>query len=178
VSHVLQWNTNAPDFSASSNSFWLNVTVWLWSFGQTISKSMRSLMSLPLTGQSSACDCSNSSVYPHGSACLFPSDPTAILSIRRSRSIMRLVIALLFLVLHAVGQSVEALPKTVEVSLVCTNGRPGLHESGAWRGYVTAKHHRPPSVPSTTALPRRRVVLPGVSWLRWECPPNGCMNRV
>jgi hypothetical protein len=58
VSHVLQWNINAPDFSASSNSFWLNVTVWSWSFGQTISKSMRSLMSLLLPGHSSN-NCSN-----------------------------------------------------------------------------------------------------------------------
>jgi len=46
VSHVLQWNTNAPDFSVSSNSSCLNVTVWLWSFGQTISKSIRSLKCL------------------------------------------------------------------------------------------------------------------------------------
>src|ERR1700693_1196544 len=54
ASHVLQWNTNAPDFNVSSNSFWLNVIVWLWSFGQTISKSTRSLMSLLLLGQSAA----------------------------------------------------------------------------------------------------------------------------
>jgi len=33
VSHVLQWNTSAPDFSSASNSSRLNVTVWLWSFG-------------------------------------------------------------------------------------------------------------------------------------------------
>src|ERR1700730_16594742 len=48
VSHVLQWNTNAPDFNASSNSSWLNGTVWSWSFGHTISNSLRSLMSLLL----------------------------------------------------------------------------------------------------------------------------------
>ena len=47
VSHVLQWNTSVPDFRAASNSCWLNVTVWLWSFGQTISKSMRSLIMPP-----------------------------------------------------------------------------------------------------------------------------------
>jgi hypothetical protein len=47
VSHVLQWKTNVPDFNASSNSSWLNVTVWLWSFGQTISKSMRLLTESP-----------------------------------------------------------------------------------------------------------------------------------
>ncbi len=38
VSQVLQWNTSAPDFKVSSNSSRLNVTVWLWSFGQTISE--------------------------------------------------------------------------------------------------------------------------------------------
>lgn len=48
MSQVLQWNTNAPFFSVSSNSSSLNVTVWLWSFGQTISKSFRSLISLVL----------------------------------------------------------------------------------------------------------------------------------
>jgi hypothetical protein len=47
VSHVLQWKTNAPDFSASSNPSWVNVTVWLWSFGQTISKSIRLLTESP-----------------------------------------------------------------------------------------------------------------------------------
>jgi hypothetical protein len=46
-SHVLQWNTNAPDFNASSNSSWLNATVWLWLFGQTISNSNRSLIRSP-----------------------------------------------------------------------------------------------------------------------------------
>ena len=46
-SHVLQWNTNAPDFNASSNSSWLNATVWLWLFGQTISNSNRSLINPP-----------------------------------------------------------------------------------------------------------------------------------
>jgi hypothetical protein len=54
-------------------------------------------------------------------------------------------------------------------ALVCTNGRPGLHESGARRGYVKAKHRRPPSVPSTTALPVDGWSYRGVSWLRWEC---------
>src|ERR1700728_3348608 len=51
VSHVLQWNTSAPDFSSASNSSWLNLTVWSWSFGQTISNFIRSLMSLPSRGQ-------------------------------------------------------------------------------------------------------------------------------
>ena len=50
--HVLQWKTSVPDFSAFSNCSWLNVTVWSWSFGQTISKSMRSLMKLLLPRQS------------------------------------------------------------------------------------------------------------------------------
>jgi hypothetical protein len=48
VSHVLQWNTSAPDFSSASNSSLVNVTVCSWSFGHTISKSTRSLMSLLL----------------------------------------------------------------------------------------------------------------------------------
>jgi hypothetical protein len=41
VSHVLQWNTNAPDFNSSSNSSLSNVTVWLWSFGHSISNCIR-----------------------------------------------------------------------------------------------------------------------------------------
>jgi hypothetical protein len=48
VSHVLQWNTSAPDFSSASNSSWLNLTVWSWSFGQIISNFIRSLMRLLL----------------------------------------------------------------------------------------------------------------------------------
>jgi len=52
VSQVLQWNTNAPDFNVSSNSSRLNVTVWSWLFGHTISKSNRSLMSPRSNGNS------------------------------------------------------------------------------------------------------------------------------
>jgi hypothetical protein len=64
VSHVLQWNTSAPDFSSASNSPWLNLTVWSWSFGQTISNFIRSLMSLLLRGQWHAAPArSVSSVY-------------------------------------------------------------------------------------------------------------------
>jgi hypothetical protein len=48
VSHVLQWNTKAPDFKVSSNSCCVNATVWLWLFGQSISNLMRSLMSPPV----------------------------------------------------------------------------------------------------------------------------------
>jgi hypothetical protein len=46
VSHVLQWNTITPAFNASSNFSCVKDTVWLWSFGHTISNSMLSLMSL------------------------------------------------------------------------------------------------------------------------------------
>ena len=53
VSHVLQWNTRAPDFSSTSNPSRSNVTVWLWSFGHTISNSMRSLISLLLLAKPS-----------------------------------------------------------------------------------------------------------------------------
>ena len=150
VSHVLQWNTNAPDFSASSNSFWLNVTVWLWSFGQTISKSIRSLMSLPLTGQSAACACSNSFVYPDGSACALPGDPTAILSIRRSRSIMRLVNALLFLVYTKAGVRHGEAPPPAERS----------------------KHNGPAR--RRVAVPG----VSRIRWVTLAGPRNGCMNRV
>ena len=44
ASQVLQWNSSTPDFRASSNPSWLKVTVWLWPFGQTISKSTFLLM--------------------------------------------------------------------------------------------------------------------------------------
>src|SRR5665647_19581 len=54
VSHVLQWNTSVSDFSASSNSSWLNVTVWLWLLGHTISNSRRSLMGPPAACESSS----------------------------------------------------------------------------------------------------------------------------
>ena len=48
VSQVLQWNTKLPDFSAPSNSSWLNFTVCAWSFGQTISNFLWSLTFLLL----------------------------------------------------------------------------------------------------------------------------------
>ncbi len=41
MSHVLQWNTNVPDFNDASNSPCVNLTVWLWLFGQTISNASR-----------------------------------------------------------------------------------------------------------------------------------------
>ena len=68
ASHVLQWNTSAPDFSSASNSFLLNVTVCSWSFGHTISKSMRSLISLPLVRAIRGCARSISFLTPDGSA--------------------------------------------------------------------------------------------------------------
>lgn len=64
MSQVLQWNANAPAFSVSSNSSSLNVTVWLWSFGQTISKSFRSLISLVIDQAIRGCARSNSFVDP------------------------------------------------------------------------------------------------------------------
>jgi hypothetical protein len=67
VSHVLQWNTSAPDFSSASNSPWLNLTVWSWSFGQTISNFIRSLMSLLLRGRWHAAPARSVSSV-HGSA--------------------------------------------------------------------------------------------------------------
>lgn len=47
ASQVLQWNTRAPDFNASSNSSRLNLTVWSWLFGQSISKASCSLTNPP-----------------------------------------------------------------------------------------------------------------------------------
>jgi len=47
VSQVLQWNTNVPDFNAASNSSRVNLTVWLWFFGQTISNASRLCISSP-----------------------------------------------------------------------------------------------------------------------------------
>lgn len=41
VSQVLQWNTKALDFKASSNSSCVNLTVWLWLCGHTISSLTR-----------------------------------------------------------------------------------------------------------------------------------------
>ena len=126
-------------------------------------------MSLPLTGQSAACACSNSFVYPDGSACPLPSDPTAILSIRRSRSLMRLVIAMLFLVLQAVGQSVDEPAKTV---LRCA--RMYERSSGPTRKRRPAGVHHgdapPPAERSKhNGLPVDGWFYRGVSWLRWEC---------
>jgi hypothetical protein len=68
VSHVLQWNTSAPDFSSASNSSRLNVTVWLWSFGQTISKSMVGLLGLLLFVRSAAAAARSVFSIPDGTA--------------------------------------------------------------------------------------------------------------
>ncbi len=47
MSHVLQCNTSVSDFSAPSNSFRSNATVWLWLFGHTVSNSTRSFINPP-----------------------------------------------------------------------------------------------------------------------------------